>query len=83
MTIKTYAKPGGTYLDFISDFEGLKPLLQQNPVVIVLLLGSNDIKVHVPLQSVKNHAIDLYRKIKEVASNSKLYRLQLKLKSVT
>ena len=77
LTIKTYAKPGGTYLDFISDFEGLKPLLQQNPEVIVLLLGSNDIKVHVPLQSVKNHAVDLYRKIKEVASNSKLYTVEI------
>ena len=77
LKIKTYAKPGVTYLDFISDFEGLKPLLQKNPEVIVLLLGSNDIKVHVPLQSVKNHAIELYRKIKEVAPNSKLYTIEI------
>ena len=52
-------------------------MLQQNPEVIVLLLGSNDIKVHVPLQSVKNHAIDLYRRIKEVVSNSKLYTVEI------
>ena len=77
LTIKTYAKPGGTYSDFISDFEGFKPLLLQNPEVIVVLLGSNDIKVDVPLQAVKNQAIDLYKLIKETAPNGKLYTVEI------
>ena len=77
LTINTYAKPGSTYLDFISDFGGYLPLIKQNPDVIVLLLGSNDIKVDVPLQTVKNHAVDLYKKIKEAAPNSKLYIVEI------
>ena len=77
LRIKTYAKPGGTYLNFLSDFDGFEPLLKESPEVIVLLLGSNDIKVDVPLQTVKSHAIDLYKKIKEVAPNSKLYTVEI------
>ena len=77
MFIKTYARPGGTYLDFVSDFEEFEPLLKENPEVVVLLLGSNDIKVHVPLQTVKDHAVNLYSKIKLGAPNSKLYIVEI------
>ena len=77
LNIQTYARPGGTYPDLIRHFGDFEPSLSQAPDVVVLLLGSNDIKVHVPISNIRDQAVTLFKKIKEVTPNSKLYIIEI------
>ena len=64
-----FAYPGFGFKDFLSNHRLFDNLIQGKPNIVVVLLGGNDIKVHVEVSSVKSDCEKFYRLLREKLPN--------------
>ena len=65
-----FSYPGYGFQEFLSNPSLFDNLLQSKPDIMLVILGGNDIKVHVDLSEVKSHCEQFYRLLRDRLHNS-------------
>ena len=62
-----FSYPGYGFQEFLSNPSLFDNLLQSKPDIVLVVLGGNDIKVHMDLSEVKSNCEQFYKLLREIA----------------
>ena len=75
-----FSYPGYGFQEFLSNPSLFDNLLQSKPDIVLVILGGNDIKVHVDLSEVKSHCEQFYKLLREKLPNSFIIASQIEVR---